>query len=264
MYPLVDEPSLVVSLGTGSRRVDDVPRMSPTRGLWRDGFIPRLFRAFMLSMSSVDGHKFRSRQRKGRKERYFRFDIEFDGPEPALDDTTKMDELKAAARSAIYGSKDLDKLARCSVAELFVFELEGKPTKENGEYTCVGHILCRLRANGTALGVLLDQLTKSSAKLCVQDQVYSLAGLAHDGSYLDKAGNFRLRITFEIPDRRTPISIGLQEGSSSESCSISGSPFLINALIAAQQLDACFGRADHVKRKRVDSTNVLSSKRRRL
>jgi hypothetical protein len=34
--------------------------------------------------------------------------------------------------------------------------------------------------------------------------------------------------------------------------------------VAAQQLDSYFGRADHGKRKRVDSTGALSRKRRRL
>lgn len=263
MYPLANEPSLVVSLGTGSRRADDMPRMSHSRGILRDGFIPRLFRAFMLSMSSTDGHKFRSRRRVGCKEQYFRFDIEFQGAEPGLADTTKMQELKAAARAAIYGSKELDRLARCVVAELFIFELESEPWKENGHYICVGHILCRLRANGTALKALLDQLIKGSAKFFIQSQGYPISGMIQDGSCLDRAGNFRLRVAFEIPNRKNDIFIRLQE-ESSEPYSISGSPFTIDRLVAALQLDACFGRADHVKRKRVDSTDIQSSKRRRL
>jgi hypothetical protein len=234
--------------------------MSPTRGIFKDGFIPRLFRAFKLSMSSIDGHKFRSRRREGRKEQYFRFDMEFDGPEPALDDTTKMQELKAAARSAVQGSKELDRLARCVVAELFVFELEGKPLKEQGKYICIGHILCRLRANHPALRVLIDKLLKSSAKFLLQG--HPLEGSMREGSYLDAKGNFRKRIVVEVVDTRSQISIQLQEGSS-EPCKISGSPFTIDSLVATQQLDACFGTSDHVKRKRVDSTDALSRKRQR-
>jgi hypothetical protein len=234
--------------------------MSPTRGIFKDGFIPRLFRAFKLPMSSIDGHKFRSRRREGRKEQYFRYDIEFNGPEPALDDTTKMQELKAAARAAIQGSKELDRLARCIVAELFVFELERKPLKEQGKYMCVGYILCRLRANHPALGVLVDQLLKSSAKFLLQG--YPLEGSLRDGTYLDAGGNFRKRVAVELVDGRSHIAIQLQEGDS-EPCSISGSPFTIDSLVAAQQLDACFGTSYHVKRKRVDSTDALSRKLQR-
>ncbi|KFY68439.1 hypothetical protein V496_01061 [Pseudogymnoascus sp. VKM F-4515 (FW-2607)] len=92
--PLVDEPGLVVSLGTGSSRVPDSgPRMSFTRGILKDGWIPRLLRAF----KSTIGAKYAYQSRGGRKDKYFRFDMEFDGPEPRLDDTSKMQELKAAA-----------------------------------------------------------------------------------------------------------------------------------------------------------------------
>ncbi|RDL30200.1 uncharacterized protein BP5553_10478 [Venustampulla echinocandica] len=262
IYPLVDGPSLVLSLGTGSPRLADVPRMSPTRGVFRDGFIPRLFRAFRHSMGSINGHKFRSRQRGGHKEQYFRFDIEFDGPEPALDDTTKIQELKAAARSAIHGSEELDRLARCVVAELFVFELDHErlPLPENGKYLCAGRILCRLRANHPAFQVLLDQLSKSSAKFLFQGS--PLAGSAKDASYFDEGGDFRKRVTFEVPNRGAPISIHLREGSS-EPSSISGSPFTIDTLAAALQLECCFGRPDHVKRKRPGTNDRLSRKRQR-
>jgi hypothetical protein len=236
--------------------------MSPSRGVFRDGFIPRLLRAFNLSMSS-SGHKFRSHRSMGRREQYFRFDSEFDGPEPALDDTTKTSDLKAAARTAIYKSKDIDRAASCAVAQLFVFQLESEERKEDGQYTGVGHILCRLRSNGAALGVLLDQLVKGSAKLSVQSRRYPLGGMVNIDSCLDRDGNFRLGVSFEVPDKKSQIFIRLQEDSS-EAWNISGSPYSINTLTVAQQLDAYFGRADHTKRKRVDSTDALSRKRRRM
>ena len=237
--------------------------MSPSRGVFKDGFIPRLLRAFNLSTSSLNSHTFRSHRSIHRREQYFRFDSEFDGPEPALDDTTKMCELKAAAQAAIHKSKDIDRAASCAVGQYFVFELESQERKEDGQYTCTGHILCRLRANGAALGVLLDQLIRSSAKLSVQSRQYPVGGLVKAGSCLDRDGNFRLRVLFEVPDKKSQIFIRLQEGLS-EAWNISGSPYSINTLAAAQQLDACFGRADHAKRKRVESTDALSRKRRRL
>jgi hypothetical protein len=190
------------------------------------------------------------------KEPYFRFNIEFDGPEPSLDDVSKMQELKESVRRAIAGSTELDRLARRMIAELFVFELDSTPIKENGQFMCAGHVICRLRANSDALGVLLTQLTRSLAKFILQDRSIG-------GSFLDGDGNFRRRLIFEVPDRSSPISIQLQEGQS-QPCSISGSPFTIRGLVVVQELDACFGRADHVKRKRVDSTDMLSRKRTRL
>jgi hypothetical protein len=199
----------------------------------------------------------------GRREQYFRFDSEFDGPEPALDDTTKMHELREAARAAVHRSKDIDRAARCAVAQLFIFELESEDRKEDGKYACTGHVLCRLRSNSPALGVLLRSLRDRTAKISVQSRQYPLGQLLKNGSCLDGDGNFRLRVSFEVSDKPSQISIRLEDDSS-ECWNISGSPYSIRSLVAAQQLDACFGRADHAKRKRGVSIDTPSSKRRRL
>ncbi|KAH7393734.1 patatin-like phospholipase-like protein [Cadophora sp. MPI-SDFR-AT-0126] len=260
IHPSIDEPSLVVSLGTGSSRPSEVPRMSPSRGILQDGFIARLLRAFKLSFGSIRGHKFRSRRREGRKEQYFRFDMEFDGPEPALDDTTKMQELKAAARAAIHGSKELKRLARCVVAELFVFVLDHDPSKENGKYLCKGRILCRRRADDPAFDVLMEQLSKKSIKFFVEG--HPLEGLI-DNSWLDPKGNFSKRVSIELVDRRSTFTIQLREGNM-DPCSISGSPFTIDGLVSAQELNAPFGTSNHRKRMRVDSADVLCRKRQRV
>lgn len=106
--PLADEPGLVVSLGTGLSRVPDSgPRMSFTRGILKDGWIHRLLQAFKSTIGANCAYQ----RRRGRNNKYFRFDVEFDGPEPQLDDTSKMQELKAAARSAMEGSTKLDRIA---------------------------------------------------------------------------------------------------------------------------------------------------------
>ncbi|KAJ8058493.1 hypothetical protein OCU04_012681 [Sclerotinia nivalis] len=260
IFPNSAEPSLVVSLGTGAARVNEVPEMGPSRGLLRDGFIPRLIRAFKLSFGSAIAHKHRSLRRQGSREQYFRFDIEFDHPEPELDDTTRMQEVKERARSAICESKELDHLARCVVAELFLFELDSVPKKERGRYVCQGRIICRLRVHNTALQVLLEQLHRSSAVFLIQGN--HLKGSLGDGLNEDKDGNFSKAVSFEVFDKRTTFAIQLKEGSS-QPCSISGSPFSIDSLVTAQHLECPFGTMDHAKRKRVDSIDLSSRKRPR-
>ena len=141
--------------------------MSPSRRVFKDSFIPRLLCTFNLSTSSLNSYIFHSHRSIYCREQYFRFDSEFDGPEPVLDDTTKIYKLKAAAQATIYKSKDIDRVASCVIGQYFVFELESKERKEDGQYTYIGHILYRLQANGTALGTLLDQLIRSSAKLSI-------------------------------------------------------------------------------------------------
>ncbi|KFY32520.1 hypothetical protein V493_00121 [Pseudogymnoascus sp. VKM F-4281 (FW-2241)] len=254
--PFAAEPGLVVSLGTGSSKVPDSgPRMLFTRGILKDGWIPRLLRAF----KSTIGATYSPYQRRGSKDKYFRFDEEFDGPEPQLDDTSKMQELKAAARSSIEGSVQHDRLARCIIAELFFFELDFLPVKKKGQYACTGKILCRLSAGDPSLGVLSEQLNRSLIKFLLQDRLIPNS----KPSYLATDGNFCLAAEFEVDSRKSKVSLYIQEGSS-EPCSISGSPFSINGLIAAQQLEAPFGRADHAKRQRPESTETHSRKRQRI
>lgn len=165
MYPLANEPTLIVSLGTGSTQEANTPRILPTYRLFRDRFLPRLFRAFKQLLSTIGGeYKFQSRQREGRKERYFRFNIEFNSPKPGLDNTTKMQELKLATQSTIKRSEALDRLSRCIVAKLFIFKLDYVLLKEYRKYIYTRRILYRLRANNTTFSALINQLLKSLAR----------------------------------------------------------------------------------------------------
>jgi hypothetical protein len=56
------------------------------RGIFRDGFIPRIIHAFITSLKSDNAERC--------KELYFRFNIEYNGHKPSLDNTTKMQQLK--------------------------------------------------------------------------------------------------------------------------------------------------------------------------
>ena len=84
MYPLVEEPDFIVSLGTGTPRIRGKLSMSasgPLR-LWKDRAVPRLYRLFW--------EKMRDRQVKQAfrtHPRYYCLDIEFDGAVLRLDDT---------------------------------------------------------------------------------------------------------------------------------------------------------------------------------
>jgi hypothetical protein len=166
---------------------------------------------------------------KSKKGEYFRFDIEFKEKEPSLDDTSKMRELSAYARAAIYKSIELDRLAQCMIAELFFFELDSVPRKENGMYSCTSYILYRLRSKTAAFEALLGQLTKTLAKFFLGNR--PLLGSIEDRSSIERDGNFRKRVYFQVSNRQSSMSIYLKEGSL-ELCNISGSPFSIDWLVA--------------------------------
>jgi hypothetical protein len=145
-----------------------------------------------------------------------------------------MQELKAYARAAISESSELDRLARCIIAELFFFELDPNTftnkRNENGQFSCTGYILCRLRTKTAAFEALLRQLTKTSAVFLLGAR--PLLGSIEDHSSMDHDGNFKKRVSFEALNRNSLVSIHLREGSS-QSCNISGSPFSIDGLVEA-------------------------------
>jgi len=263
IWPSVEEPDFVVSLGTGfQRQQPSSPRMSGPRGILRDGSIPRLCRAFLSSMSGRKvWQEFRNRRGAESKGRYFRFDIGFEGIEPGLDNTSKMQELRTQARAEFSDSRELDDLARSVVASLFYFELEPTPKYRNGKILCVGNILCRLRVGNPALEALFNQLSKGSAQFLLDE--HAILGAVEDRSSIDRDGNFRKRVEFSICDRQRKISISLKEGSHPPN-NVSGSPFSVDSLVGAQGMDAHFGRADHKKRKQPDDFGSPGPKRRRI
>ena len=272
--PSAKRSTLKVSLGTG-KAPDGDPGMYGSRSWWRDLWFFRLCRALWSSIDSQEGSdtihrkELKSLQdelktgKRRRRGEYFRFNVEFSDREPRLDDSSKMPEMKILAREAILHSKQLDRLAHCIIAELFVFEmeLESVPRIENGRYSCTGYILCSRRAGTPAFDVLMGRLTKSSAKFLLRGR--TLPGSIRDRSFLARDGNFRKRVCFDVTSKQDLVSLHLREGSS-ESYNISGSPFSVDWLMEAQRLGRPFGRPDGVKRKRKNSDEGLSRKRQRI
>jgi hypothetical protein len=266
--------TLKVSLGTG-KTPDDDPEMYGSRSWWRDLWLFRLCRTLWSSIDSQEGSdaihrkELKSLQdelKSGERRRlgqYYRFNVEFSDREPRLDDFKKMPEMKILAWDEMLQSKQLDRLACCIIAELFVFELEFEslPRKENGRYSCTGYILCVRRAGTPTLDMLIERLTKSSAKFLVRGR--TLSGSIGDRSFLARDGNFRKRVSFDVTSKQDLVSLRLREGSS-EAYNISGSPFSVDWLIEAQGLGRTFGRADGVQRKRKYNDEGLSRKRQRI
>jgi hypothetical protein len=191
-----------------------------------------------------------------RRGEYFRFNVDFAGREPRLDDASRMRELKDLARDCLLGpgAKQLDRLAHCIIAELFVFELEAAPRKENGRYSCTGYVSYRLRAGSAAFDQLLARLMMSSAKFLLRGR--PLAGRIQDRSSRGRDGNFRKRVCFEVSSKRDMFALSLQEGRV-ELCNISGLLFSVDWLVKAQGLDRMF------RRKRGMTENEANSKKRR-
>jgi hypothetical protein len=256
MFPQIEQPDYIVSLGTGTPRSKGVgPSMSVSSplSLRKYGAFPRLCRMFW--------EKMRDRQVKQifrTHPRYHRLDMEFDNAEPRLDDTESIHELQSKVENDPSVSNVIDNIARCAIASLFYFELDSIPVGCNRQYIGTGFIFCSLRRTDPLFKLLLDQLSSMAATFYLNN--CPIPGTVGDQSCIGKDGNFRKRIELNLSGKFT---ISLKQGDS-DPCHISGSPYMIDKLISAQGFDAHFGRADHRKRKRSSDSDLSARKRQRM
>lgn len=245
--PLAYEP-LVVSVGTGTPKEPDEPETSGPRGIWKDGFIPRLYRALMASMRA------KSHPHLGDQ----RFDISFDGSEPALDDVSAMPEMATSAQEQFASSTELDSLACHLLVSHFYFELESIPRRAGSQCYGVGHILCDLKSNHPAYKILLGRLSAESARFYLDSR--PIPGDITDRTFKGRDGNFDKRVEFESigEELRITLKVG-----SFQPQNISGSPVRISQRVMAQNLDAYFGQCNHRKRKLSTNINLPARKWRR-
>jgi hypothetical protein len=247
---------LVVSVGTGLRkeRSLDLPIPSVPPG-WKGRFIPRLYESLMRFMSGK--RLWNDYQRKERAGKSLRFDIDFEGKEPSLDQVDSIEEMAALAEKQ-FDSRELEALANALICSLFHFEFESTPRLLGDHYS--GKILCDITPQHPAFEPLLERLVSSSARFVFNDQPIGV--VVGDGSYVDGRGNFCKRIEFQGSGDEIAITLQLDMASKAEH--ISGSPFSIPHRVRTQGLDAIFGEANHKKRKRSLFIEEDRAKRPRL
>ncbi|KAK2036226.1 FabD/lysophospholipase-like protein [Colletotrichum somersetense] len=266
LYPTTPDPSIFVSLGTGSTSTQgSEPQTSESRWPWRDSFPLRLVRALWnLGSTKRTWQQVIAHKNVGHTGEFFRFDVSFPGAEPSLDDLSELSDVEDGSentKGTFEGLPELARLVLCIRAELFVFELSPiQPFRfVDGEYECLGHIRCRLGANSDAFVEFMSQLDTACASFRIGDR--TLAGGFYDRSPLGNDGHFCKEVRFRVTSREEPVAITLWE-SPDEGCNISGSPFSLRRLVREQKLDECFGSADHRKRSRSGEGEVDARRKR--
>ncbi|KAF4494011.1 Acyl transferase acyl hydrolase lysophospholipase [Fusarium agapanthi] len=230
------EPSVVVSLGTGSASEDN----NGSSGILSEKFLPRLSRALWKQTGSkVTWSHLLSHQRADSNTKLFRFDVDFMGEEPLLDDVSMVEHVRQTAHDIAIGSSSLRRLCRHLRAELFLFELDElhPPYFLRGSYQCTGRVTCRLRAHTPEYKAFISQLCEKAASFRVGTQFLKITSESINT-------NLSFRVNFTVPNLGSSISIALLERTDEE-FHINGSPFVIQWLIQRQALNAGFGTSDH-------------------
>ncbi|KAM5359042.1 hypothetical protein ACJA88_015230 [Fusarium oxysporum] len=236
LSPDMAEPSVVVSLGTGSASDDD----NGSSGILSQKFLPRLSRALWKQTGSkVTWSHLLSHQRADSDTKLFRFDVDFMGEEPLLDEVSMVERVRQTAHDTATRSSSLRRLCRHLRAELFLFELDElhPPYFLRGAYQCAGRIICHLRAHTPEYEGFIRQLCEREAAFRVGAQFLRV-------TYENINTDLCFKVNFAVPTLSSSISIVLLEGADEES-HINGSPFAIEWLIRRQALNAGFGTSDH-------------------
>ncbi|KAK1754174.1 patatin-like phospholipase-like protein [Echria macrotheca] len=235
LFPLVEEPDFVVSLGTGEPKPSHDSPKAVSRNVWKNGAFPRLCRLFWEKMRDK-----KVREAFQSHPRYHRLNVQFEGDEPRLDDVQSIPDVKLKVQDDPSVCETIDNIARCMIASLFYFELDSRPQRLGG------------KPSEPAFGVLFNRLSTSGQFWINGAPVADI----QDDSCFDNQGNFRIKVEINTDDRFT---VTLKQDSS-EPCNISGSPFSVRKLILLQGLCAVFGSPDHRKRK--DAAFGTSDRRR--
>jgi hypothetical protein len=181
--------------------------------------------------------------------RLHRLNVSLTGNEPALDDITAMERLKASASNYIQSDAQVVLLRNTMIASIFYLEIDSITSVEGGSSQCHGTIFCRVPLGYSGRRDLYRTLLEKRAFFVINGRGSSCSEIMPKGIPI-----YRKSVDFILkgPEDQLQISI---TGITSEPTFISGMPTQLNTLIKAQGLDMPFGCIDHraVSRKLPDT-----------
>jgi hypothetical protein len=257
------QPDTVVSLGTGFKRNPDPELGTEKTSLFRARFVPRLFRSLLnFFVGETRWQELQNNLEPHARDRYHRFNFEFYGDDPELDDLQVMATLRQQVK---FHALSNDEISHCTdnlIASLFYIDLSGgqPPIFDGTLFACQGRIRCRLGPSNRALRVLINRLKDSRAhfylnfeqKLACADDVLRNAIQLGAPYYRD--------VEFKVMSLDQSIDIKI-DGITRRARSISNCPYKIEDLVKDQGLDRPFGSR---MRKRIQPQPMQSIKRVRF
>jgi hypothetical protein len=264
LFPHLEEPDFVVSLGTGEPAASSYEVSTEDRR--QQGMLRRAWHLFWEKSRD----KVVRRAAGMTKPASYRLNIDFDGDEPRLDDTSSIPNMMSRVQTDATLLPKIDAVTRRMVASLFRFELDLLPCRcENDVYMFTGQILCSIRqqeynpkspqqGDNDRLEKLLARLRSGRSSFFVNGSPIACA--INERSFVGNDGNFQIQINAKTSDR---LEVTF-EIDGTKACNISGSPYSLQKLVTVQGLDAPFGRSDHRKRKRCEEDVNRKAKRYRV
>ncbi len=249
LWPDRPDPDLLLSLGTGTML--DAPNSPHIKGthMWSrmcestmiGRFLKRLWKILMDSMDAQAAWvEFYNTLPLHLRHRFHRLNIQVPGPEPSLDDATRISELKdSTVQTVSLRTNAVTAVVDYMVSSMFYFELDALPKFDGHQYLCEGHIYCRLDLPHDGLFHLYDQLVATSSYFYVQGNPVRCVG-----TMPRNPPPFKKRVVFTVSRRDEVIAMSIR-GITSVPRELSGLPTTLEKLICHQRLESPFGTIEH-------------------
>jgi hypothetical protein len=195
-------------------------------------------------MRSIDGEDawktFYNSLEPGTRFRYHRLNVQFSGPEPSLDDTTKLQELKDNVSDTIEANSDqITSVVDAMIASMFFLELDKKPSLDGTYYTCEGYIFCRVDLPPEGLRYLYHRMVETSSWFLIQGKPIKCVG-----TIPYTLPPFKRHVSFRVDSMDELLSISIR-GITKGTRVLSGFPTTLRKLIDKQGLNNVFGDINH-------------------
>lgn len=236
------------------------PKAPSYRHIFRDGFIPRLYRSFR---STLDGQRawqevINRLDEKSRQD-YFRFNITFPGQEPAIDDIDSMNGLRVCVNLQPQILQDNQATIFALLASTFFFELIEMPSYDSRIFYCQGVIRCRLQ--GQKIMQALGRLR--SAGLGFYKEAELLGQVNFDRDICNLCHRYSKQVDFYIRHPTDTVTLYVQNDFYPRR-KISGFPQSMESIAKQQNLGLVFGAANHGASNKISCRNCMAEHPMRL
>jgi hypothetical protein len=235
------EPARLLSLGTGKIPRAASPSTPHFHHVFRDGFLRRIFSAWMTSLDSEGRwREMKSQLDPSLASNFRRFDVTLEETSPALDDVGMMDPY----RNLVTRSPESARLAREAAADLltarFHMVLQEPPAHRRFPLRC--HGIMRCKAPIRPLLSTLEALMGTSLTLAIDHQ--GLGPPLSERDICPACGRFYRPVSFLARSLDQTINIYLKAGRKFQ-WRINGFPATVSTLVRRAGLDLPFGLANH-------------------
>ena len=258
IWPEDNFPDLVVSAGTGTTEAES-PKPTHFRHLFNDGFVPRIYRAYMASLDGQSTwQELETRIGDENPKHHFRLNVDLDKV-PPIDDVDCMEKMRASVALQRDATHEGIELASAILIASFYFELDAVPRYEAGLFRCEGSIFCRNDARAVIRALM--KIDRCPSKF-FKDEAH-LAECGGASEVCRECCRYRKRVAFYVKDLNSLITIYLSS-SGGKRRRISGFPQTLRWFVERQRLDAAFGAPDASSRPECSGCRNDFEKRRAL